>query len=146
MSRLNEKLKFRVSPEDVERIKVKMEDAGIMSMSAYIRKMALDGICVRMDLGDVRQLVILLRRCSNNLEQYARKANETGSGLCGGDCEFTKSPGRDLGINQTVPRPACRYSIAAAMNGFAVFPVFFKGRRPRLSLLHRDNSVREPNA
>ena len=50
-----------------------------MSMSAYIRKMALDGICVRMDLADVRQLVILLRRCSNNLEQYARKANETGN-------------------------------------------------------------------
>ena len=41
--------------------------------------MALDGICVRMDLADVRQLVILLRRCSNNLEQFARKANETGS-------------------------------------------------------------------
>lgn len=79
MSRLNEKLKFRVSPEDVERIKVKMEDAGILNMSAYIRKMALDGICVGMDLADVRQLVILLRRCSNNLEQYARKANETGS-------------------------------------------------------------------
>ena len=79
MGRLNEKLKFRISTEEAERIKVKMEDAGIMSMSAYIRKMALDGICVRMDLGDVRQLVILLRRCSNNLEQYARKANETGS-------------------------------------------------------------------
>ena len=56
-----------------------MEDAGILSMSAYVRKMALDGICVRMDLGDVRQFVILLRRCSNNLEQYAREANETGS-------------------------------------------------------------------
>ena len=79
MGRLNEKLKFRISAEEVERIKVKMEDAGIMSMSAYIRKMALDGICVRMDLADVRQLVILLRRCSNNLEQYARKANETGN-------------------------------------------------------------------
>lgn len=79
MSRLNEKLKFRVSPEDMERIKIKMEDAGILNMSAYIRKMALDGICVRMDLGDVSQFVILLRRCSNNLEQYARKANETGS-------------------------------------------------------------------
>ena len=79
MGRLNEKLKFRISAEEIERIKVKMEDAGIMSMSAYIRKMALDGICVRMDLGDVRQLVILLQRCSNNLEQYARKANETGS-------------------------------------------------------------------
>ena len=79
MGRLNEKLKFRISAEEVERIKVKMEDAGILNMSAYIRKMALDGICVRMDLRDVRQLVILLRRCSNNLEQYARKANKTGS-------------------------------------------------------------------
>lgn len=79
MSRLNEKLKFRVSPEDMERIKIKMEDAGILNMSAYIRKMALDSICVRMDLGDVRQLVILLRRCTSNLEQYAKKANETGS-------------------------------------------------------------------
>ena len=79
MGRLNEKLKFRISAEEVARIKVKMEDAGIMSMSAYIRKMALDGICVRMDLADVRQLVVLLLRCSNNLEQYARKANETGS-------------------------------------------------------------------
>lgn len=79
MGRLNEKLKFRISAEEVERIKVKMEDAGILNMSAYIRKMALDGICVRMDLGDMRQLVILLRRCNNNLEQYTRKANETGS-------------------------------------------------------------------
>lgn len=79
MGRLNEQLKFRVSAKEVERIKVKMEDAGILNMSTYIRKMALDGICVRMDLGDVRQLVILLRRCSNNLEQYARKAIETES-------------------------------------------------------------------
>ena len=33
-----------------------------------------------------------------------------------------KSSGRDLGITQTVPRPACRYSIAAAKSGFAIFP------------------------
>ena len=79
MSRLNEKLKFRVSAEEVERIKVKMEDVGILNMSAYVRKMALDGICVRMDLGDVRQLVSMLQRCTNNLNQYAKRANETGS-------------------------------------------------------------------
>ena len=79
MSRLNEKLKFRVSPEDVERIKVKMEDAGILNMSAYIRKMALDGICIQLDLKDVRQLTVMLRRCSDNLNQYAKRANETGS-------------------------------------------------------------------
>lgn len=72
-------MKFRIYAEDEQRIKVKIEDAGILNMSAYIRKMALDGICVRMDLADVRQLAILLRRCSNNLDQYAKKANETGS-------------------------------------------------------------------
>ncbi len=56
-----------------------MEDAGILNMSAYVRKMALDGICVRLDLEDVRQLTVMLRRCTNNLNQYARRANETGS-------------------------------------------------------------------
>ena len=79
MSRLNEELKIRISPEDKERIKLKMEDAGILTMSAYIRKMALDGICIRLDLKDVRQLTIMLRRCSDNLNQYAKRANETGS-------------------------------------------------------------------
>ena len=76
-SRLNEELKIRISPEDKERIKMKMEDAGILNMSAYVRKMALDGICVRLDLEDVRQLIVLLQRCSNNLNQYAKRANET---------------------------------------------------------------------
>ena len=56
-----------------------MEEAGILNMSAYIRKMALDGICVRLDLAEVRQLIVLLQRCSNNLNQYAKRANETGS-------------------------------------------------------------------
>ncbi len=79
MSRLNEELKIRISPEDKERIKTKMEDAGILNMSAYVRKMALDGICVRLDLADVRQLIVMLQRCGNNLNQYAKRANETGS-------------------------------------------------------------------
>ncbi len=56
-----------------------MEDAGILNMSAYVRKMALDGICIRLDLKDVRQLTVMLRRCSDNLNQYAKRANETGS-------------------------------------------------------------------
>lgn len=74
-----EELKFRISSEDKERIRSKMEDAGILNMSAYVRKMALDGICVKLDLEEVRQLIVLLQRCSNNLNQYAKRANETGS-------------------------------------------------------------------
>ena len=79
MSKRTEELKIRISPEDKERIKLKMEDAGILNMSAYVRKMALDGICVRLDLADVRQLTVMLRRYTNNLNQYAKRANETGS-------------------------------------------------------------------
>ena len=75
----DEELKIRISPEDKERIRAKMEDAGILNMSAYVRKMALDGICVKLDLQEVRQLIVLLQRCSNNLNQYAKRANETGS-------------------------------------------------------------------
>ena len=79
MSRLTEEVKIRISPEDKERIKAKMEDAGILNMSSYVRKMALDGICVRLDLEEVRQLIVMLQRCGNNLNQYAKRANETGN-------------------------------------------------------------------
>jgi len=74
-----EELKIRISPADKERIRFKMEEAGILNMSAYVRKMALDGICVKLDLEDVRQLIVLLQRCGSNLNQYAKRANETGS-------------------------------------------------------------------
>ena len=79
MSKRTEELKIRISPEDKERIKMKMEDAGILNMSAYVRKMALDGICIKLDLAEVRQLIVILRRCTNNLNQYAKRAKETGS-------------------------------------------------------------------
>ena len=75
----DEELKIRISLEEKERIRAKMEEAGILNMSAYVRKMALDGICVKLDLQEVRQLIVLLQRCSNNLNQYAKRANETGS-------------------------------------------------------------------
>lgn len=41
--------------------------------------MAMDGYCVNMDLKGVTELVRLLRICSKNLNQYAKKANETDS-------------------------------------------------------------------
>ena len=69
----------KVTPEELTRIKEKMAEVDVRNRSAYFRKMALDGYCVNMDFSDIRELVSLLRRCSNNLNQYAKKANETGS-------------------------------------------------------------------
>lgn len=79
MMKREKQLLVRISDEDKARIQAKMEEAGILNMSAYVRKMALDGICVKLDLQEVRQLIVLLQRCSNNLNQYAKRANETGS-------------------------------------------------------------------
>ena len=41
--------------------------------------MALAGSCVPLDLKEVKEVNRLLRICSNNLNQYAKRANETGS-------------------------------------------------------------------
>lgn len=69
----------KLTPEELARIHEKMAEMEIQNRSAYIRKMALDGYCINLDFSDIKELVSLLRRCSNNLNQYARKANETGS-------------------------------------------------------------------
>lgn len=72
-------LHFRVNEEEENRIKQKMEVTGIIQMAAYLRKMAIDGYVVNLDLSDTKEVIRLLRICSNNLNQYARKANETES-------------------------------------------------------------------
>lgn len=69
----------KLTPEELARIHEKMAEMEIQNRSAYIRKMALDGYCINLDFSDIKELVSLLRRCSNNLNQYAKKANETGS-------------------------------------------------------------------
>ena len=79
MAKRDQDVHFLASKEEVERIHQKMDELGIRSMGAYLRKMALDGYCINLDLQDVTALVSLLRICSNNLNQYAKRANETGN-------------------------------------------------------------------
>lgn len=73
------KLYFAVSEGERELIRERMELIGITNMGAYIRKMSIDGYIVKLDMTDVRELIRLLSITSNNLNQYARRANETGS-------------------------------------------------------------------
>ena len=55
-----------------------MESSGILSIGSYLRKMSLDGYCLHLDLPQLRRMAYLLQMCSNNLNQYAKAANETG--------------------------------------------------------------------
>ena len=59
-------------------IRQRMAELGIVSMSAYLRKMAIDGYIIQLDMTEIRELTRLLSICSNNLNQYVKRANETG--------------------------------------------------------------------
>jgi len=67
-----------VSEEEYAAIQERMEEAGTQNLSAYIRKMALNGYVLNVDLSPVRELVSLQRRCANNLNQVAIHANTYG--------------------------------------------------------------------
>ena len=67
-----------VRPDEMEVIQGRMAEAGISNLSAYVRKMALNGYVLHVDLSPVQELVSLQRRCSNNLNQVAIQANTYG--------------------------------------------------------------------
>ena len=69
-------VKFK--PEEVEILHDRMKEAGVQNMSAYIRKMALNGYVIIPEWPDLNRVISLHTRISNNLNQYAKKANETG--------------------------------------------------------------------
>ena len=69
---------FWVSAEELELIRQKMQQYGTENLSAYLRKMAVDGYVVQLDLPELKELVSLMRYSSNNLNQLTRKVHETG--------------------------------------------------------------------
>ena len=71
-------LHVMVSEEEQALIQQRMAESGIRNMGAYMRKMALNGYVLHVDLSDVQELVSLQRRCSNNLIQVAIQANTYG--------------------------------------------------------------------
>ena len=72
-------LHFVVSEQELDQIRQRMEECGVTNLSAFLRKMALDGYIIHLDMTEVQELTRLLWICSNNLNQYAKRANEVGS-------------------------------------------------------------------
>ena len=72
-------MNFRVTEAERDLIAEKMAAANIRGKESYLRKMALDGYVVRLDLADIRKMVQLLQNATNNLNQIAKRANETRS-------------------------------------------------------------------
>jgi len=72
-------LNIRVTEDEKSLVAEKMAAAGIRNREAYLRKMALDGYILRLDLKEVKKMVALLSNATNNLNQIARRVNGTGN-------------------------------------------------------------------
>ena len=72
-------VKFFVDATERNLIKKKMAQCGIINMSAYLRKMALDGYVVKLDIPELRELTSKMGRITNSENQIARRLNETGN-------------------------------------------------------------------
>ena len=71
-------LQFYVSEQERKLIQTKMEQYSTTNLSAYLRKIAIDGYVVNLELPELGEMVSLLRRSSNNLNQLTRRVHETG--------------------------------------------------------------------
>lgn len=71
-------IRFSVTPEELEAIQQKMEQLGTTNREAYLRKMAIDGYVISLDIPELKELLRLMRYTSNNVNQIAHHTNATG--------------------------------------------------------------------
>ena len=83
---------FWVSAEELELIHQKMQQYGTENLSAYLRKMAVDGYVVQLDLPELKELVSLMRYSSNNLNQLTRKVDRKSTRLNSSHTQKSRMP------------------------------------------------------
>ena len=119
-------LNVMVTPEEQELIYERMAEAGIQNMGAYMRKMALNGYVLHVDLADVRELVSLQRRCANNLNQVAIHANTYGiypSEIAALQKDYADLWGPLSVLIKKLSEPPCSFSVSVAVTGVPSTPV-----------------------
>lgn len=77
MANRNIMVKIRMTPEELKMIQQKMAQYETTNLSAYIRKMAIDGYVIKVDFPELKEMVSLLRYSSNNLNQLTKRVHET---------------------------------------------------------------------
>lgn len=79
MRKRNVQVLFWVTPEEMELIQKKMELMGTQNQSAYLRKMAIDGHVIKLEIPELEEIVYLMKKTSNNVNQIAHRANIDGT-------------------------------------------------------------------
>lgn len=98
-------LHFMVTEHERELIRQKMAQLGTNNLGTYLRKMAVDGYIVKLELPELSELLSLLRRTSNNVNQIARRVHETGN-IYDTDLEDILQKQQELwaGVNEILSR------------------------------------------
>lgn len=76
--RRNIRISVRLTEEEHQLLKGKMARIGVTNQEAFLRKVALDGLVIKLDLPELKQMISLLRYTSNNINQIAKRLNESG--------------------------------------------------------------------
>lgn len=74
----NTQIIFWVSEEEKTLIEEKMAQVGMTNLSAYLRRISIDGMIIKLELPELKEMVSLLRYTSNNINQIAKRMNESG--------------------------------------------------------------------
>lgn len=75
----NIRLVVDVTQDELDAIKARMVDAGVKHQGDYVRKMALQGYILRFDTTEAKELVRLIANATSNINQIAKRANESRS-------------------------------------------------------------------
>lgn len=70
-------IKMRVTPHELDCIQTKMAQLGTKNREAYLRKMAIDGLVVKLNIPELKEMIHLLGKAGNNINQIAKQVNTT---------------------------------------------------------------------
>jgi hypothetical protein len=73
----NVEIKIRFTPDELDYLTLKMQQSGIRNREAYLRKMVIDGLVVKLDIPQLKEMIHLLGKLGNNINQIAKQANTT---------------------------------------------------------------------
>ena len=71
-------LNFRVTQREKELIEDRMQEMGTTNREAYLRKIAINGMLVKLEVPELKEILSLMRYNSNNINQIAHRLNESG--------------------------------------------------------------------
>ena len=69
---------IKISEDELQMIRDRMKLVGVKNMSAYIRKMAIDGYFIHIDFKELLEVIKLMRIDSRNINQIAKVVNSGG--------------------------------------------------------------------